>query len=518
MHHFRTFLQATTLALAGLLLATHGPAPVQAQASRTADMVASPAVWRGFRPFVIAAGDGDSERAVRYLRTGNDILRKADVHLKRDSKTLNFETEAHACMEEFDLKSFLKLLPERDGPFRYFGFAGEPTKTAYRVWAARGPSFEVHAGSARRDFGDSSGVLSMRKLKRDDTQRYVVRWRSGAGVGDIAWQSILAGARDGLTILDEPPERDRPVILRAAESFLKKHQPKLGPEDRRVLAAFWGSFPEVAMLLSGVGTVDDVIANVDPTTGATRVHLVSRWDAERLERVYPELSDYVSDLGKLAEATIRLADANGHTLLTFRGDTERMRSRLDFFVKDGLIVPSKAHKPLIGTAPRFERMRAHANFHFQAFRLHFRIHDFTTELSYRETSRGFVLAGRNLRVPKVEVSGAAFGIFPAGMLDWFIPGDMESLARSFFKVAVEGNEGRGMEWRVRFDRAEDGLSTVDARIGIEVLDSALIRAGMALAADKMVPDDDQLEDIRRLAGAYRKAFDKDVARFSQYRR
>ena len=119
-------------------------------------------------------------------------------------------------------------------------------------------------------------------------------------------------------------------------------------------------------------------------------------------------------------------------------------------------------------------------------------------------------------MPKVEVSGAAFGLFPAGMLDWFIPGDMEGLTRSFFKAAVEGNEGRGIDWRVRFDRANDALATVDGRVGIEVLDSTLIRLGMALAADKVVPDDDQLSDIRRLAASYRAAFDSDVARFAKY--
>lgn len=509
--------QALVLCALSLSPASLSASPAQAQSPSMDEMVASPAVWRGFRPFVIAAGAGDRERAARYLRAGNEILRKADVLLERDPTALAFQEAAHECMQDFDLKSFLKLLPEQAGAFRYFGYAGAPTKAAYRVWAARGKDFEVGAHTKRRGFGESSGVLSMRKLEHDDSQRYIVRFRTGAGVGDVAWSSILDGASDGLAILDEPAgDEDRPTVLRAAESFLRKRQPRLSAEDLRVMATFWGSFPQVSELLSGLGSADDLIAKVDPETGVTHVRAVSRWEEGRIKRRYPELADYFSDLDKLLETSMRVSDAKGRTLFKLSADTERLRSQVEFFVKAGRIVPSKGKKPLPDEAPHFERMRVHASFHFQAFRLHFRVRDFTTELRYRETPRGAELTGQSLSVPKVSVSGAAFGLFPAGMLDWFIPGDMESLTRSFFKAAVEGNEGRGIEWRLRFDRSDEGLAVVDGRIGLEVLDSALIRMGMALAADKVVPDDDQLEDMRKLAADYRAAFDKDVARFAAY--
>lgn len=489
---------------------------VQGQGNPADKMFDPPAVWRAFRPLVIAMGDGNAQQAAKYLRAGNQILRKADVNLELDATTKTFQTESHECMQEFDLESFLKLLPEREGPFRYFGFEGEPAEKVYRVRAARGPAFEVNATSVRRGFGEASGVLAMRQVEKDDTERYQIHWRSGAGFGALSWSSILAGLKDALAMFDErAEEKDIPLILRAADAYLKTTQPALGPEDRRFLAVLWGSFPEVAKLLTSISTTDDVIAAYG-ADGVTQVRFVSHWDLPRLGRAYPELAEYFGDLGKLAEAKFRITDANGHTLSEIHLDTEHMRSRIELFVRGGKIVPSKDGKPLVDQAPRYEHMRAHANLHFQAFRIHIQVLDLVTDLHYGEHVTGAELSGQILRNPKIRVTGAAFGVLPTGMLDMFIPGDMEGLARRLFDAATRGNDGRGIEWRYRFERPAGGLATLDGSLGMEVLDSALIRFGMAIAAERVVPDDEQLEDIRHLAADYRDAFDRDVVRFAQF--
>jgi hypothetical protein len=492
-------------------------APGQSQSLDS--MFEPPAVWRAFRPLVIAMGEGDSQAAARYLRAGNQILRKADVNLERDAATQAFQTKAHECMEEFDLESFLALLPEREGAFRYFGFAGEPAEKVYKVRAARGADFEVNAKSVRRGFGESSGVLKMRQVEKNDSERYLVHWRSGAGFGALSWSSILAGISDAIAMFDERAEdKDTPLVLRAADRFLKNAQPALGPEDRRFLSVLWGSYPEVAKLLSSIGTTEDVIAAYDVAPGVTHVRSISRWDLPRLARAYPELADYFRDLDKLAEAKLRLTDGNGHTLFELWLDTEHMRSRFEAFVRGGKIVPSKDGKPLPDQAPRYEHMRAHTNLHFQAFRVHIQVLDLVTELHYDEHATGAELSGQILRTPRIRVTGAAFGVLPTGMLDWFIPGDMEGLARRLLDAATRGNDGRGIEWRYRFERPAGGLATLDGSVGMEVLDSALIRFSMAIAAERVVPDDDQLEDIRRLAADYRDAFDSDVQRFAKFGR
>ena|GEM_PF-6301311 len=481
------------------------------------DMTASPAFWRGFRPLVYAFGDGDPARAVSYLRAGTKILRSVDANLDRDAATKAFQEKAQDCMEEFDLRSFYKLLPERDGDYRYFAFAGKPAENAYRVWAEKGKEFEVHAQSARRGLGEASGVMRMRQLEQDDSGRYLVNWRQGAGFGDLSWAAIVAGLSDAVALFDAPGGgSETPVILQAAEVFLRRTQPTLGPEDRAMLATLWGSFPEGGKLLADVASADDVIAGRDAETGVTHVHWHSRFNMTKLKESYPHLADYFKDLDKLAAIKLRLLDASGATLLDLKADTARMQSEIDTFVKEGRIVPHHAGAPRLGEAARFEKMRAHVNLHFQVFRIHIFVDDLRVEFSFDEHPSGASLSARIKQTPKIRVSGAAFGLFPTRVLDWFIPGDIEGLARKLMDVATQGNEGQGIAIDYHFERSPSGLATLDSSIGGEVLDSALIRFAMAIAAERVVPDERQLEDIKRLGVAYRDAFDADVVRFGKH--
>ncbi|MEY4514437.1 MAG: hypothetical protein RLZZ450_6559, partial [Pseudomonadota bacterium] len=336
--------------LAALLAPASGGLPVAEGQPRLGDeLVAPPAVWRAFRPLVLATGDGDAARAVSYLREGTALLRKAEGKLERDAATLAFQTRAVDSLEDFDLKAFFQLLPKRDGPFRYFAFEGAPTRSAYRFRELESAAAEVNATSARRGFGDSSSVVRMRHLEAKDDKHYLLSWRGGVGVGPLAFASIVAGVHDALALLEEraaPAQPTKqasdavPLLLRTADAQLKKSQPSLGLEDRRVLAAAWASFPTSAALLTSVGRTDDVVDELPRADGVTRVSWNSRWDAARTRESYPDLTDFFHDLGNLAEARIKLTDAHGLTLAVVQLDSEHMRARVVAFVKDGKLVPS----------------------------------------------------------------------------------------------------------------------------------------------------------------------------------
>ncbi len=492
--------------------------PASAQPAQLKELTASPAFWRGFRPLVIAFGDGDPARAVSYLRAGTKILRSVDANLDLDEATKTFQDKSQKHMEQFDLRSFFKLLPEADGSYRYFAFKGDAMPDSYRVRAARGTDFEVSATSKRRDFGASSGMFRMRQVK-DDDQRYVLHWRTGAGFGEVSWSSIVAALSDAVALFDPPSaDAETPLVLQAAETFLKRSQPDLGPEDRAVLAVLWGSFPEVAKVLAAVATAEDVIGTHDKETGVTQVRWHSRWNVKGLSEDYPKLAGYFKDLGKIAAVKMRILDGNGHKLCDVTADTERMQSRIEAYVRNGKVIPSKKGAPILDRPARFEKMRAHVDLHFQAYNVHIYVNDLRIEMSYDEHPTGAAFSAQIVQSPRVFVRGAAFGIVPTGMLDWFIPGDMEGLARKLFDIATQGNDGQGIAARYRFERPEGGLSTLDGSLGIEVLDSALIRFAMAIAAERVVPDKKQTDDIKRLGVAYRDAVDADIVRFGKHGR
>ena len=500
--------------LAAAALAGWGT-PAGAQRLDPREVGKDPRIWRAFRPLVLATGGGDADRAVKYLSQGSEILRKADAKLELDERTLAFRTESRKSLERFDFEEFYELLPDKRGAYRRIAVAGAPAANSYQVKVAQGDAFEVGAAGTRRGFGESSVVVRARPVERGDSDRYLVQWRGGVGVGPISFADVLSGVSDGLRVLETSVHDDVPVVLKAADAYLRKSQPELGAEDRRVLSVGWASFVKVAEFLTSISRSEDV-RGPEPIDGCTPVRLVSRWSAQRIGRDYPEAAEYLEDLGKLMDAHVHVTDAAGLTLAKGRFDTQRLRSELTTFVQDGRIVPSKRGKPLPQRSANYSRMTARLDLHFVMHGIHLFVDNLRVNLRYRERPGGASLHAQAVTTPRIRVKGTAFGMLPAGMLDWFIPGDVEGLATRLFEAAVKGNEGRGVALFARFHRPEGGLATVNGTAGREVLDNALVRFGMAIVSNRVIPDDGQQADLERLAVAYRDAFDADLSRFARF--
>lgn len=469
------------------------------------------AVWRAFRPLVIAVGDGNADQALAYMRASDRLLRKIETKLERDKPTQAFEDAASESYEELDLRGLMALLPQAEGPFRRVAIRGEELPNAYRLSAGKG-DFEVHATSARRRFGDSSSVLRMRRVQGADDKRYLVQWRAGLGVGALSWQSLSAGAHDALRLLDEDADL---AALRGSDAELHEAHPRLHPEDRRVLAQSWASFPGLARLMSSLTRCDDVIDAARTRPGLTRIRFVGRLDLERMEGGYPELVDYLEGLGDLVDLRMQLRDGAGNTLLEVWLDSGRMEARIEAYVAQGELAPSRNGQPRPGTAARYERTSVRIDVHGHALGIHMYVDDLRVESALGGEGETRSLATRIRRTPGFRVEGRALGVFPAGMLDWFIPGDIPGLAKRMFEVAGKGNQGQGIALDFRFARPPEQLATVDFGAGVEVLDTALIRFGMAIAADRIIPDEDQRADMSKLWFAFRDALSADLERFAR---
>ncbi|WP_000781312.1 LIC10025 family lipoprotein [Leptospira interrogans] len=53
------------------------------------------------------------------------------------------------------------------------------------------------------------------------------------------------------------------------------------------------------------------------------------------------------------------------------------------------------------------------------------------------------VTGEFSKLPEKKISGRFFKIFPPGMVDWFIPGNMEEYFDQYFTLLVKGSEGKG---------------------------------------------------------------------------
>lgn len=472
----------------------------------------SPAMWRAWRPIVAAFGAGDAQSAIGYLREASAILRKADAKLARDEKTEQFRKRAIKSMKNFDLKSFLELLPYQEGEFRGFAFTGRPTVSAYDV-RALDPASSAFAQATRRvPFGHSFGHVRLRKMEHESERRYLLNLSGGSGVGPLGWESVLSGLLEEGRLVENATGSDLPIALQAAAKFVGARNTALGERDRRLLASTWGSFPSVARMLLAISSVEDLVSETDPQTDVRRLQVVARWDLPGMKRRYPDFGQYWDALDNIADAHFKVSDASGATLIELDLNSERLEAKIRGYLKDGRLMVRAGG----GFAPAdFERMRVTADLYFVLHRIRLNIENLETDVTYRTTNEGAELHAATTRVPKISVSGAAFGILPTRVLDWFIPGDTESLARRLFEVAASGNRGRGAILDARFVEGQGG-SHVELDYQVEVLDSALIRFCMAVIADASIPSDDEERDLMRFSLDYRKAFDTDLERFAKF--
>ncbi len=483
----------------------------------------SAAVERGWRPALLLTGDGDPQRAIPAMRGAADLWRITLSRTDVDAATADFTARAIESLKDFDLKGLYELLPEQNGPFRELKVRGGREGDRYVVGRPTETSFEVGAEGTRQQPGDASFVLRSRGVPAPDGDtNYLIQGRGGIVVGKIGWPMVTASNRQWLRLFSESPSVDPTArAMVAIRQTAIEANPKLGPEDMELVATLWEAFPRMSYLASSLGRIEDVIVNDRSQHGATHVRLVLKLDAARMEESYPELSEYVEDLGKLFKLDLEWVDSEGRTMAKLHVDSEHTQARLELYTKDGLIVPFKGAQVFVDAPIDLSRgplrysTRMRSDFRMMGMFSHMR--GGRIDWHYEPTARGMELRGRMTHVPSVTVDGAALGFIPAGIVDAFIPGDLQSLITEFLTTACRGNEGRGVALTLRMDQRENGVGTVDARLGFEALNNFLVKLGLRFFNDRVMPDEDVNAELARLMVETQGAFAADIERFARGR-
>ncbi|MDB4987951.1 MAG: hypothetical protein JWN04_3129, partial [Myxococcaceae bacterium] len=122
------------------------------------------------------------------------------------------------------------------------------------------------------------------------------------------------------------------------------------------------------------------------------------------------------------------------------------------------------------------------------------------------------------QVPKIEVEGAALGFVPTALVDAFIPGNIESVTRDFLNVAAKGNDGKGFVGVLRMGVGKEGSTkgVLEAGVDFDALDNFLVKIGLGMVSDKLIPDADAFSDIKKFSTDLYDGFVKDLARFESH--
>lgn len=490
-------------------------------------------IIRGWKPLIALAGGGEIAKAIKWFKEMAEfratLIEKPDF----DENTKRFLDDLWEAFEDFDLENFYLLLPEKSGRWRRLRISGRKIGSKYRIeQPPSGQKYEVGPNGHRRKLGDTSMLIRARQINRGDGQTYLIQSRLGWAIGVISWSAIVQSNLDGLRLIGsgDPSSADYPRSQAArgpAQARLKviKTHRRLGPEDVEVIAVGWSAFPRVAEILNRIGRIEDLLV-IDPEAKGTYQHLKPTFIIANssLKRAYPRIVEYLDDISFVeAEVKIDMMEQNGRVLRTMI-DTENRRVSFELYVKDGMILPFQKGRVRTDLPIDLSKKPAQKPWHLvgvgdlrtDVMGIKTHISNFRTHFTLSSNQRGATLKSRTTEVPDISVKGNALGILPSGLIDLFIPGSLESLTRDFITTACKGNEGKGIVVDTQIDQPLlDKPATFNIESAFEGTDNFMVKFGVSVMNDRMIPDEVVTKEIQKLLWDLHKAFIADLDRFAK---
>jgi len=486
---------------------------------------ATSALSRGWTPLVAMHGQGDTARAIGSLRAANKATDTILARTELDAPTEKFVAQAWEELSDFHLDDFYELLPHKDGAWHEIGVTGAIQGSVFRIHQAdlKKP-FEVTLKGSRKNLADFSARLRAKPTRaHGEHNAFLLRGHMGFGIGPISWNALTQALTDGLRLVstgDPRPGSAAPVqASETARARMHVLHPKLGAEDLEVMALLHDAFPATSEAIGEIARVDDLRVT---TTGGSygKLHANARILTDRMKRHYPDLAKHLDKLDQLAHAKIRWLDTRGRSVVEAEVDTDTMSATLECYVKDGMLLPFTrdgvaADEPIDPMGPALAKSRMVIDARLKMLGLVINLDRLRSDLRYTNDGSSAHVSSAMTTLPGIRVEGAALGFVPTGFIDAFIPGNIESLTRDFFDVAVRGNDGKGLTFDVAVGAPTSGQpGAVELGLGVEALDNFMVKMGVGIVNQRVVPDDDESQDIDRLKLRMHQAFSKDFERFA----
>lgn len=487
-------------------------------------LAVSDPVQTGWAPLVRLYGQGDASSTVKELSKLTTAYTTALHHTEIDAPTQAFLDGLYEDIEDFDLDSFHDRLPERRGKSHELWVRGDLVGKKYLIRRADGKTpFQVTLGGARNELAAMSSVVrSTPGRSHGGRPTYLLSTRYGVGIGAVAWDRVTEANAEFARLFAQGKLGDEAAPEPSSEvrRRVRTLHPNLLDEDLAILTVLFAAYPQLSETLSRIGQVEDV-RTTWPSKGYQQISLRVHGVIDRIGEHYPALAKHLGRLDDLARVDMRWLDAKGRTLLTMKLDSDRLIFHLQCYVKDGKLLPARGQKvfedePLEYLGGELERTRTLVDARFKMLGVIVELDDMLLENTYRP-SAGYAEMSSSLRAaPKsIHVQGAALGFLPTRLLDAFIPGNIESITRDFFEVAAKGNGARGATLSFKLGTKEVGHNGVfESASEIEALDSFLVKIGLGMVNDRLIPNDRAFRDVKQFATDLHDAFVRDLSRYA----
>ncbi|MDB4986104.1 MAG: hypothetical protein JWN04_1282 [Myxococcaceae bacterium] len=491
-------------------------------------MISMDATEGGWQPLVTLWGKGDKSAAVKELHRITNAFDLALHHMQIDDATQEFTDGTIEDLEDFDLGDFHARLPNQSGDYRELWVRGEIKGKNYVIGQAKEKKgFAVTLKGERNELAAMSTTVRSKETKGyGDTSAFFIGYRFGLGIGNFGWETSMIALQDWarLNMEGHPTSGDAEVIkpTAAAKTKTKSLHPKIGPEDLDPLAVLFDAYPSLATALSRLGSIDD-LRTVWAKKNYQQVSLTMHADVERFGEHYPSFAKYADKLNDLALMDIKWLDSKGRTLMQYKIDSDKLSFSWQCYVKDGKLLPFKGVKvfenePVDPMSDELTTTSFLSDIRLKMLGVVIKLTGLKLDAFY-QPHPGYMESGLTFtQVPKIQVEGAALGFVPTAMVDAFIPGNIESVTRDFLNVAAKGNGGKGFVGVLKLGIAKDGSTkgVLETGVDFDALDNFLVKIGLGMVSDKLIPDADAFKDIKQVSTDVYDGFVKDLARFESH--
>lgn len=471
---------------------------------------------RGWRPAVILAGDGDRGVALERMYAYAD-LRQVLIHgTEYEGETRDFLDALLASLERFDLRGFHRMLPHEAGDERQIRVFSRRENDRYRV----GPPPPGHPldfiGGEPYPMGDTLLRVSSREMDGARGTHFLLRGEVRLGLGEMRWPSVLEASRDLLRLMAGEAADER-AALGIYRDQVRVMNPGLATHEVNALAPVWAAYPAIWEVAAGVGEIEQLLVATDAGVRDRRVDASVRVNRAQLAKRYPAVAAYLDRLGQVLTLDARLNDEYGE-VARLRLDSEQQRAQLSMTIRDGQPVATRNGRAVEGARPHLDgsqrRLTADVDMWVRIYGIVAEVTGLRGEIHYQPAATGAAIHGELVQVPTVRTSGRALGIMPAGVINFVLPRSIDQLALDFLTVAAEGNDGEGISGEVRFRQSEAALAELRAQGGFEALDNFMVRLGMRIVSDRLVPDNAASQELFDLINDVQAAFVRDLDRFA----
>ncbi len=450
----------------------------------------------GFRDAVRDASPGGT--GVESTRDITALIQKIRTQSRADDKVKELLGFMWESVRRFDFRElydsrFLSSMP--DG-YRGFYFTGTNLPESYDFHVTGPEEF----GREIQEFGSFNARFGLKKNPDSlvGGRSFSTNLELVAQSGELALDYSLFFADGLLRVLSPDNVRDLSSAIPG------------GDGARGLSAAFAMDFPELRRVLDPYVYVRTVLDRESRGGEAySRFSVAVGVREEALARDYPLASAYLNRLRDLAEVQGTVTTTQGQVIASFALRTQQDMLVVSFLTRDGMIVPRTSEG-----APVFSEAFSPGNVEDLPFRvaldmvnqakgLVFSTEDFIVRAQLVRKKTGGNLVFRLGDVHKTQVTGRAYNIVPAWLVNLMIPSDMEQLVDDFHRVAASANNGEGSFMSFYWaDGGRDRKLAFEAKS--EIVDNFFIRFLFGALRENFETDPPTAREIH---GLFTKALD-----------